>query len=65
MSADNWGICPKCKGENASSVNTLREDWDIGINAYGLFEINYRASCRECRFNFEYKYSIDVLQLKG
>lgn len=62
MSADNYGICPKCKGENASSVNTLREDWDIGIDAYGLFEINYRASCRECNFRYAFETSRDVLK---
>jgi len=65
MSADNWGICPKCKGGTSSIVNTLREDWDIGIDEYGLFEINYRASCRECGFDFKYEYFINVLQLKG
>lgn len=35
---------------------TLREDYEIGISD-GLFEGEYRASCSECKFSFEWKDS--------
>jgi len=50
MSANNWGICPKCKGKY-----TLREDYEIGISGNN-FLIDYQCSCGNCGFNFEYHH---------
>lgn len=38
---------------------TLREDYDIGVNPNGVFEIEYTASC-ECGFKFSFKHEADV-----
>ena len=62
MSADNWGTCPKCHGVIGNTFNTLREDYDIGIDENGEFEIDYCASCKECKFQFKFNYKQDVLQ---
>ena len=54
MSADNWAICPKCKGH-------LREDYEIGMRDDGVFSVSYRSSCygkdREgCGFTYRFKH---------
>lgn len=94
MSADNWGICPKCK-KNQDAVmdrniekvveaygkipeeayltmkiellavkkteDTLRENYELGVNEDGKFIVNYRASCSVCHFKFSYRFSKDVM----
>ena len=60
MSADNWGTCPKCHGVIGNTFNTLREDYDIGIDEDGEFEISYWASCEECKFQFKFDHKQKV-----
>jgi len=98
MSADNWGICPKCRSEairkaeaadkatrakygkisaqlyedsmaavrllmrkaESDEPRTLREDYELGIDSEGAFEINYRASCQTCDFKFSFKHTCDA-----
>lgn len=36
--------------------------YDIGIDENGEFEIDYCASCKECKFQFKFNYKQDVLQ---
>ncbi len=36
--------------------NTLREDWELGIDAEGTFYLKYTASCTKC--GWEYKKRI-------
>lgn len=38
-------------------VDTLREDWEVGMDANGKFTVNYAASCDVCGFSFEHKES--------
>ena len=35
---------------------TLREDYEIGIDAFGTFSVNYSASCTKCKFKYSYDY---------
>jgi len=46
MSADHWGICPKCgtKEEIQDGEGCLREDYEVGI-IDGEFYLSYSASC--------------------
>lgn len=92
MSADNWGICPRCKvvaeasrmakelaatnaygkvsadewkrldAEASSPIlldQTLREDFEVGMDEDGTFGVDYRASCR-CGFSFAYEHNEKV-----
>ena len=61
MSADRWGVCPKCgtDEENEDGEGCLREDYEVGI-LDGKFILRYSASCRRgpgryegCGFSFE------------
>ena len=61
MSADNWGICPKCgtAEEHDDGQGCLREDYELGIIG-GKFYLRYSAVCRRgpdkysgCGFTFE------------
>lgn len=36
---------------------SLREDYEVGIDGNGLFEVIYSGSCSTCAFNFRYKHS--------
>lgn len=57
MSADNWGVCPKCGNEEQEGLetSTLREDYEIGIWA-GQFEITYHGHCKECDYDKKFKH---------
>jgi hypothetical protein len=35
--------------------DTLREDYEIGINSDGVFRVSYSCSCHDCGFSFEFK----------
>lgn len=46
-------------------VETLREDYELGILADGSFYISYTGSCEECRFEYNFKQNVspkDVLK---
>lgn len=36
-------------------VDSIREDWEIGMDADGKFTVVYSCSCDICGFSFEYK----------
>ena len=46
--------------ENEEQEKTLREDYEIGMDEYGSFSINYRASCSECQFKYNYDYTVSI-----
>jgi len=83
MSADNWGVCPKCMAkavrdkdnlklkidnsyakipaekylelfnkwkEPIAIKNTLREDYELGVDADGIFYVDYSCACTTCTF---------------
>jgi len=35
--------------------NSMREDWQLGINTTGEFYVSYYANCDECGFKFSFK----------
>lgn len=92
MSANNWGVCPRCKAKEAKRIeaaranvrktygkvdaeqytinqaalaeleraelpDTLREDWEIGVNDCGLFFVSYRYVCQEAGCGFEHHFT--------
>lgn len=61
MSADSWGVCPKCgtDEERKDGCGQLREDYEVGI-IDGEFYLRYSAVCRRgpgkwegCGFKYE------------
>jgi len=65
MSADHWGICPKCgtEEEREDGSGCLREDYEVGI-IDGEFYLRYSAHCnrgpeRGQGCGFRYEKSID------
>ena len=38
--------------------DTLREDWQIGVNDFGLFYVRYSCGCTAagCKFSYEFKH---------
>jgi hypothetical protein len=34
---------------------TLREDWEIGMNEDGTFFVDYSCRCTKCGFNYNFK----------
>jgi len=55
MSASNWDICPKCKGD-------LREDYEIGVESNGNFYCYYKSQCDSCEYNFKFEKDIKTLE---
>lgn len=41
----------------------LREDYEVGIDQGGNFDIHYRGRCQDCGFGTEFKYS-EALEIK-
>jgi hypothetical protein len=39
---------------------TLREDYELGIDPEGEFEVTYRAYCSVCSFNYKFHYSFQI-----
>lgn len=40
--------------------STMRENYEMGVGEDGDFLVNYRASCTECDFDFEYRHEQKV-----
>ena len=36
--------------------DTLRHDYEIGVDERGMFAVRYRAKCEACDFGYEYKF---------
>jgi ribosome-binding protein aMBF1 (putative translation factor) len=36
---------------------TLREDYELGINDNGEYEVSFSASCQKCGFKFNHSHS--------
>lgn len=68
MSADNWTKCPKCRAKDQAGAllgeldDTMREDYDIGMNRAGEFEIIYGCACDVCGWKWRYEFSVNALQ---
>ena len=35
---------------------SLREDYELGMGADGIFSVGYSCSCRQCGFSFTFKH---------
>jgi len=74
MSAYSWRICPRCKIKNDEAnakklsgvekpnelKETLREDYEIGIDEDGLFYVNYGGRCDECGLVYKFNHEEEV-----
>ncbi len=38
----------------------MREDYELGVDSDGQFEVSYRCSCEECDFAFSFKETREV-----
>lgn len=62
MSPDNWTTCPNCRAKDqagellGSLPPTLREDWDLGMNRAGEFEVIYSCSCKVCGWAWKHRH---------
>ncbi len=39
---------------------SLREDYNCGVNGGGVFEVSYSCSCNQCDFKFSFKHKVEV-----
>lgn len=63
MSAKKWSECPRCrKAAEPAQVeeDTLREDYEIGVDLRGEFEVRYRCCCGKCGFEFKFRHDEQV-----
>lgn len=44
--------------QSEEQEKTLREDWEIGMDKFGSFMLDYRASCNCCNYKYSYKYPV-------
>ena len=56
VSADEWVKLNDLASKEEPLEESLREDYGIGIDSDGHFEVSYRCSCK-CGFRFAYKFS--------
>lgn len=45
-----------------SLKDTLREDYEIGVDETGYFAVSYSGSCHVCKFAFTFKEERDTLK---
>lgn len=45
----------KAATELEKPSETLREDYEIGMDKFGKFYVSYGCSCTECNFEFSFK----------
>lgn len=48
-------------GKREEPEDTMREDYEIGMEASGHFSVGYSASCTACGFRFRFKHERNVL----
>lgn len=59
MDADEFSAkMADIKGRKQKPADTLREDYEIGVDSDGVFRLNYGCSCERC--GFEYTYQTEV-----
>ena len=57
--AEYLALLDKAKATD-SPGDTLREDWQIGLNEDGAFFVSYRGYCERCGFEFRFKHDEQV-----
>ena len=40
--------------------DTLREDYQLGMDEFGVFSVEYKCHCNACGYRYEYSIEIDV-----
>ncbi len=54
----------KVKFSKETDKESLREDYEIGLDEDGEFYVIYHCGCSECGFEFEYKHTEKVEVMK-
>jgi hypothetical protein len=62
--ADKYRSMLKAASEKPSLQETMREDYELGVDEDGKFSVGYRALCEECGFEFSYKHTEDAMKGK-
>jgi len=52
----------KAKALPQEPDDTLREDYELGVDEDGVFFVNYSCSCHYCGFSFKFKTTQKALQ---
>lgn len=47
--------------EHKTLEETLREDYELGVDGEGVFGIVYSAACQKCNYMFRYEHSQKTL----
>lgn len=55
-----YNLLIKEAAKPVKTEDTLREDWELGVNSDGLFEVSYYCSCERCGFKYQYKHTEQV-----
>ena len=58
---DEYVKFQKAAERDISLEETLREDYEIGIDVTGDFSASYRAHCSSCGFKYEFKHNEKVV----
>lgn len=63
VSAERYAeLCGKARDAKESPLqNSMREDYEIGVDSEGRFSVSYRANCTACGFIFDYDRTESVL----
>lgn len=65
VTADEYRDLIKVAEATIDRKESMREDYEIGIDEDGLFYVDYRASCEWCGFTFNHKHEQSALETKG
>jgi hypothetical protein len=49
------------KQRAAATTYTLREDYELGVDTNGVFDVSYQCNCSVCHWEFTYRYTSQVL----
>jgi hypothetical protein len=53
---DEWKELSDRASKPVDLDETMREDYELGVDSKGVFGVSYSASCQECAFVFRFKH---------
>ncbi len=57
---DEYLVLLQKANQPIKEVETLREDYELGIDSNGLFNISYSAHCDKCGLKFTHNYKENI-----
>lgn len=62
--SDEWQVKSTAAWKDIELKETLREDYEIGVDECGEFNVSYRSGCSICDFRFDYEETKQVFSEK-